>query len=128
MGVARHKKLRVWRDGVELSLEIYRLTGNFPRHELWGLGSQMRRAAVSVPANIAEGANRDTDREFRRFPLIARGSLAELDTHLILAGGLGYLDAETLKATVQRCEAIARELNALLPSLRQPSVAFRRLP
>ena len=82
--VAPYEKLRIWQAGQELVLEVYRLTKTFPRHELWGLTSQMRRAAVSIPANIAEGASRGSLKELRQSLLIARGSLTELETYLRL--------------------------------------------
>ena len=80
-----HKDLEVWRQAIELAKVVYRLTANFPASELYGLISQMRRSAVSVASNIAEGAARHTDKEFMQFLYIALGSLAELDTQYILA-------------------------------------------
>ncbi len=112
-----HRRLRVWRAGVDLALAVYRLTEGFPRHEMFGLSSQMRRAAVSISANIAEGANRGGSRELRQFLLIARGSLAELETFLILARELRYADSISLEAAVMRCSGIERQLNALLSTL-----------
>jgi len=82
MTARRHYDLRVWQDGIALVKTIYALTAKLPREELFGLTSQMRRAAVSVPANIAEGAARSTQKEFIHFLSIARGSLSELDTLL----------------------------------------------
>lgn len=86
-----HKKLDVWTLSMELSRVIYRLTASYPSEERLGLVSQMRRAAVSIPSNIAEGAARDSSNEFRNFLSIARGSLSELDTQLDLSQGLGLI-------------------------------------
>ena len=86
----RHHDLLAWQQSIELVKVIYRLTANFPQSELYSLTSQMRRAAVSVPANIAEGLGRDSAKELLRFLVIARGSLTELDTYLVLTRELGY--------------------------------------
>ncbi len=83
--VEHHKDLVVWELGVDIVVDVYQQTKQLPKDELFGLVSQMRRAAVSVPANIAEGAARGSTAEFARFVLIARGSLAELETHLHIA-------------------------------------------
>jgi len=86
-----HKNLDVWRLSMELSRTIYRLTAQYPSEERFGLVSQMRRAAVSIPSNIAEGAARSSRNEFRNFLSIARSSLSELDTQLDLSEQLGFL-------------------------------------
>lgn len=86
-----HKNLDVWTLSMELSRTVYRLTAAFPKDERFGLVSQMRRAAVSIPSNIAEGAARDSDNEFRNFLSIARSSLSELDTQLDLSYDLGFI-------------------------------------
>lgn len=88
-----HHDLEVWRAGIKLVGEIYELTEVFPRQEQFGLAQQIRRSAVSVPSNIAEGSARLTDREFLHFLGVARGSLGELETQLIIAKELGYLDS-----------------------------------
>ena len=87
----RHHDLLVWQLGIQLVKEIHDLTHRFPPSELHGLVSQMRRAAVSVPSNIAEGAARDSSREFARYLVIARGSLSELETQLIISKELGFI-------------------------------------
>ena len=88
-----HRKLVVWQKSMELVREVYRATTSFPKTEEYGLISQMRRAAVSIPSNLAEGAARKGNKEFRQFLNIAQGSISELDTQLELAHMLGYLDA-----------------------------------
>jgi four helix bundle protein len=92
-----YKDLKAWRKSVELVLEVYRATQRFPKCELYGLTSQMRRAAVSIPSNIAEGKGRSTDREFALFLCHARGSLLELETQSLVAEQLGYLSENDAK-------------------------------
>lgn len=88
---------------MKLAEEIYRMTERFPKEEMYGLTSQMRRAAVSVPSNIAEGAARDGGKEFLHFLQIARGSLSELETQLLLAMKFGYVDkSDSVMATVEK--------------------------
>ena len=83
--MAGYRDLKVWELGVELAREVYRVTGDFPKDELYGLTNQLRRAAVSIPSNIAEGHARKTQKELSRYLNIAKGSLAELETQLIIA-------------------------------------------
>lgn len=92
----KHQDLMAWQQSMILVKLIYKTTSEFPKHELFGLTSQMRRAAVSVPANIAEGAGRTSKKEFLQFLSIARGSLSELDTLSLIATELGYL-ADTVE-------------------------------
>ena len=93
MGTTKtHKDLDVWKKAMELAKEIYLLTSNFPKEEIYGLSSQMRRASVSIPSNIAEGAARNSDKEFARFLYISLGSLSELDTQIILSKDLGFIN------------------------------------
>jgi len=86
-----HKDLNVWKNSMALAEEIYRLTANFPKEEIYGLTSQIRRSAVSIPSNIAEGSARNSTKEFIQFLYIALGSAAELETQLILSNNLGFL-------------------------------------
>jgi len=85
-----HKDLDIWKRGIELVTEVYKLTRNFPREETYGLSSQMQRAAVSYPSNIAEGAARNSKADYSRFVYIALGSLSELETQVIISKNLGY--------------------------------------
>lgn len=96
-----HKKLDVWKLSMELSRAVYRLTAGFPSEERFGLVSQMRRAAVSVPSNLAEGAARVSTSEFRQFLSIARSSLSELDTQLDLSLELGFI-TEQARSDIDR--------------------------
>jgi four helix bundle protein len=114
-----HKNLRVWQTAMRLTQEIYALTSVFPKDELFGLSAQMRRAAVSVPSNIAEGSARNTTKELIHFLSIATGSLSELDTQLELAQRLGYSEDVThiqaiLDETTALILAMAKSLKAKL--------------
>jgi four helix bundle protein len=113
-----HKKLNAWSDAVDLAQQIYRVTERFPSNEQFGLTSQIRRAAVSIPSNIAEGTARQTKKEFLNFLHIAKGSLSELDTQLEIARRLEYLDQTRWETLDERLERIDRMLSGLVRSLR----------
>jgi len=112
------RDLRVWRDAMRLACEVYRGTASFPKHELYGLTQQIRRAAVSVPSNVAEGKGRYSDREFAHFLFNARGSLLELQTQLILAEELEYLSVAETRRLLALAEGVGRGLSGLINSLR----------
>ncbi len=118
-----YQDLRVWQQAMTLAAHVYPLTEKFPKHELYGLVSQIRRAAVSVASNIAEGKGHRSDREFLHFLFHARGSLFELETQLLLSNQLQYIsDAET--AEIQQLIApVARSLTGLINSLDQNCAA-----
>ena len=111
------KDLRVWQEGMKFAVAIYRVTNNFPKHELYGLSQQLRRAAVSIPSNIAEGKGHRSDREFRNFLLHARGSLLEAQTQLMIAQQLQYLSQEDGEQLLASSDAIGRALNGLINSM-----------
>ena len=111
-----HRSLKAWQKAVDLVEHVYADTRTFPKEELFGLTAQMRRAAVSVPANIAEGAARSGSRELVRFLSIAEASLSELDTHVEIAIRLGYLKSDQL---VQEIDAVAGLLLGLSASVRK---------
>jgi four helix bundle protein len=113
-----YTELRAWKQAVDLVVEVYRSTQNFPRAELYGLTNQIRRCAVSVPSNIAEGKGRSTDREFALFLTHARGSLLELETQLLIANKLGYMNGEPSELLAGRTEQLAKTINALLNTVR----------
>lgn len=95
LGVKRaHHDLRVWKESIELVVQIYLITAKFPKDETYGLMSQMRRAAIAISSNIAEGAARSSKKEFLYFLSVARGSLSELETQMIIAKELGYINGE----------------------------------
>lgn len=102
MELKTHKDLDVWKESMRLAREVYRLTQAFPREEIYGLVSQMRRAAVSVPSNVAEGAARASSKEFVQFLYTASGSLSELETQLLLARELGWITEEGIFNLVER--------------------------
>ena len=104
-----------------LAEACYRLTGNFPRDELFGLTSQIKRAAASVPANIAEGHGRDNTGNFVQHLRVSQGSLKELETHLILAERVGILPAINLQAVLAQCESLGKMLRSLIRSLQDKS-------
>jgi four helix bundle protein len=112
-----HKKLDVWQAAMKATVMIYKLTAKFPDEEKFGLVSQMRRAAVSIPCNIAEGAARQGKKEFKNFVSMAQGSLSELDTQLELAVILGYLAAETMQEIDVHLLRIDKMLSGLMRSL-----------
>ena len=103
---------------MDLTEEIYRATMQFPKHELYGLTSQLRRAAVSVASNIAEGKGHRSDPDFVRFLLHARGSLLEIQTQLLIAGRLEYLSQETVEKLCRHAMGITRGVNALINKFR----------
>ena len=111
-----HKKLVVWQKSMALALAIYDATKSFPDREKYGLISQMRRAAVSIPSNIAEGAARSGRRELKQFLNIARGSLSELDTQVEIAWGLGYLDESAMPKLVEDLSEVDKLLYGFLKS------------
>jgi four helix bundle protein len=110
------RQLIAWQKAMELVTEIYRVTKNFPRDEAYGLTSQLRRAAVSVPSNIAEGQARYSRREFYRFLTVARGSLAEIETQVTIAKSLDYLTSATADLLLSRSAEPGRILNGLITS------------
>jgi four helix bundle protein len=110
--------LRIWQEAMDLTLEIYQATNGFPRCEIYGLTSQMRRAAVSVPSNIAEGKGHRSDPEFVRFLFHARGSLLELQTQVVIARRLHYLSEEKADELCRCGDGIAPGLNALINRFR----------
>jgi len=112
------RDLRVWQAAMRLASEIYRETANFPKHELYGLSQQVRRAAVSVPSNIAEGKGRHSNNEFAHFLLNARGSLLELQTQLMIAEELQYLPAARIRHLLDLAEYLGRGLSGPINSLR----------
>jgi four helix bundle protein len=113
-----YKELEVWQRAVELTVLVYRLTERFPAAEKFGLVSQIRRAASSVPANIAEGWGRGSTKEYVQFLLISRGSLMELEPHLIVASRLDYLNQQHLDQLQHETQATGMMLNRLIQALR----------
>ena len=114
--ITSHKDLVVWQRSINLTVSIYQLTEKFPGHERFGISSQMRRSAVSVASNIAEGSARKTSNEFLQFLHIARGSLSELETQLEISSRIGWIvEPEPVRSEL---ECVGRMLSALIKRLR----------
>ncbi len=114
-----YRELTVWKSGHAVTLEIYRQTKSFPKDELFGLTSQMRRAASSIAANIAEGCGRDGDAELKRFLNIALGSACELDYFMLLASELGYLPPHVSSPLAEETLRLRRQLGAFIQKLKE---------
>ena len=112
-----YKNLDVWGKSISLVLEAYKITNNFPKEERYALADQIKRAAVSIPSNIAEGASRNTRKEFIQFIYIALGSASELETQIIIAEKLGYIEHKEL--LISDISIIRKMLNALISSLKR---------
>ena len=111
------RKLTVWQKSYQLTLNVYRSTGSFPKEELFGITSQMRRAAASIPANIAEGSGRGSDTELRRFCQIALGSANELEFFALLSHDLTYLETKQYGAPNEGILEVERMLASLIQKL-----------
>ena len=115
--IESYQDLEVWKKAIILVTEIYATSKDFPKEETYSLTSQIRRAAVSVPSNIAEGWGRNKPKEYIQFLRIARGSLLEVETQLIIAKNLSYTDSQTMQKISQKTEIVNKMLNALINSL-----------
>jgi four helix bundle protein len=112
-----HRKLKVWRAGMDFVVELYKELENFPARERFGLAAQLRRAAVSIPSNIAEGAARRNTKELMQFLYIARGSLSELDTQLEICFRVGHFKEGAHNHLASKLEEMSMMLNGLIASL-----------
>jgi four helix bundle protein len=117
MKLKSFQELIVWQKAMDLVEEVYRVSGGFPREELYGLTSQLRRAAVSIPSNVAEGQGRHTTADFLRHLSIAYGSLLELETQILIATRLTYLPMERCSAVLNKSGEVGRLMNGLRSSL-----------
>jgi len=117
------RDLVLWQRAIEMAAEVHRTSLRLPRHEMFGMAAQLRRAAVSVPSNIAEGSGRRTTREFIAFLHIARGSLSELRTQLVLAERVGYLSPTDVSNADKLGDEVGRLLNAVIRGLRRRQMA-----
>ena len=111
------KDLLIWQKSIELVTFVYKVTTKFPKEEKYGLVSQMGRSAISIPSNIAEGHMRTTNRDFRQFISIARGSCAELETQGIIAYKLGYITEDNYQSLMTRTEEMAKMLSSFYSKL-----------
>jgi len=114
-----HKDLEVWQLAVDFTTDVYRATDSYPRHELFGLVSQLRRASVSISSNIAEGAARQTTKEFVQFIYHSLGSASEVETQLMVSLNLGYIDAETYDLLSSKQTQLSRMMSGLIKSLKR---------
>jgi four helix bundle protein len=121
MTVQSYRDLHVWQEGMAIAEAIYLLTGTFPQSELYGLTTQMRRAAVSIAANIAEGNGRETPGHYVQFLRVSQGSLKELETHLFLSQRVGLTDAAQIEPIVDNCDKLGRMLRALIRAIQEKS-------
>ena len=117
MALRSYQELIGWKKGVELVTDVYRLTQKFPKQEIHGLTNQIRRAAVSIPSNIAEGQGRMSRGEFKQFLGHARGSVFELESQVLILRNLAYLNMEEGESLLERIAELGRVLNGLLKSL-----------
>ena len=105
-----YKNLHIWQEGINLARKIYEVTGNFPANEKYGIVSQMTRAAVSIPSNIAEGAGRNSNKDFANFLSIAIGSIFELHTQMAICEQIGYINEETTKQLEQQIYTLQQQI------------------
>lgn len=111
------RDLRIWTKGIELVKKIYKITHTFPKEEMFGLTSQLRRAAVSIPSNIAEGHIRNHQKEFKQFLFISLSSLAEVETQLIIAKELGYIENIKHEAVLSDVDILGKQVRTLISKL-----------
>ena len=118
MTARSYRDLKVWQLAMDVAVGVYQLTAIFPKHEMYGLASQLQRAAVSIPSNIAEGNNRESTKEYLHHISIAAGSLAEMETQLLLATRLNYGNPQQIEELLAQADEVGRMLTGLQRSLR----------
>ena len=117
MGIKSYQELTVWQKAMDLATEVYKLVKKLPKEELFSLSNQMRRAAVSIPSNIAEGQARNSTKEFQQFLAIAKGSKAEIETQLLLCVKVGYLTDTDTSEAMNLLQEVGKMLSVLTKSL-----------
>ncbi|MER9432390.1 four helix bundle protein [Mesorhizobium sp. M0408] len=115
--IASYRDLIVWQQAMDLTVAIYQVTRTWPKNEIYGLTSQVRRAATSVPANIAEGYGRESRASYQQFLRIAQGSLKELETHLLIAQRVGITSREAVESLMPHSESVGKLLRLLIRKL-----------
>ncbi|HEY6170782.1 MAG TPA: four helix bundle protein [Candidatus Kapabacteria bacterium] len=115
--IKNFKDLIVWQRSMQLVTSVYEVTSKYPKEELYGLMSQSRRCSVSIPSNIAEGHKRGTRKDYRNFLTFSRGSLAELETQLLIANNLKYIELGSIESMLQEIEEISKMLTSLINKL-----------
>jgi len=118
MAAKGYRDLVVWQKSMSLVAGIYSATKKFPKEEIYTLTSQIRRSAISIPSNIAEGSSKYSNKEFLRFLAIARGSVAELETQLLISKDLAYIPTTEIESLIENTSEVARMLNGLLAKLK----------
>ncbi len=118
MAVKDYRELIAWQKAMNLVERVYRVTENFPKHEIYGLTSQLRRAVVSIPSNIAEGQGRSTTRDFMHFLAIANGSLKEVETQILISQRLGYVREPQISELIRLTTEVGRITSGLMNSLK----------
>jgi four helix bundle protein len=113
-----HRDLNVWNNSINLVTQIYKITKDFPKNEIFGITSQIRRAAVSIPSNIAEGAARNSKKEFNNFLSIALGSASELETQIIISKNLNYLSIANSESLISQLTTIQKMIMGLMKSIK----------
>ena len=126
--ISSHKDLEVWKKGVDFAQKIYEITRDFPKDEIYGLSSQMRRSSVSISSNIAEGKNRGSVGDYVRFLYISIGSCAELETQIEICKRLGYIDDKIENDLAEMADHISRMLTRLIQSLQLSARTAHREP
>lgn len=113
------RNLKIWQAGIQLVKNIYDLTSEFPNNEKHGLSSQMQRAAISIPSNIAEGCSRNSQVEYKRFLEIAMGSAFEVETQLIIAKEINLIKIDDLNSTINQLHSLQKQINALISAVKK---------
>jgi len=121
MSFKSYRDLEVWQKAMDLVVICYQIANEFPKNEIYGLASQLQRAAVSVPANIAEGRERQYSKEFLQHLSIAYGSLAEVETHVQIAERLDYIDSNKVEQILEKTSEVGKMLNGLRKSIGKPN-------
>lgn len=127
MVVQSYRDLEIWQKSMELVTRIYTLSQKFPREEIYGLTSQIRRSAVSIPSNIAEGRGKRSTKDFLRFLNIAYGSLAELETQLLISQNLGFVEGQEVERLLDDASRIGRMMNGMMAGL-EKKLNLPRMP
>ena len=125
--ILSYTDLRVWQDGMAIAEACYLLTKKFPKDELYGMTSQIRRAAASIPANIAEGGGRENQGSMVQFLRVAQGSLKELETHLLLSVRVGLITQSAVNPVLSQCEREGKQLRALIRSIQSKQSSTTRV-
>ena len=113
-----HRDLKVWNNSINLVTTVYKITNDFPKEEMFGITSQMRRAAVSIPSNIAEGAARNSTKEFNNFLSFALGSASELETQILISKNLNYLNSSNSEKLLNDLNEIQKMIQGLMKNLK----------